>query len=177
MVIMSFRFSKKKLVFIVGIFLFAITAVLFGGKLIGAVQQTAVQSKVKSEKILGGTEEERQKFIRSFGWEVAEEPLTVMEVKIPEEFDSVYEEYNNLQKTQGMDLTKYQGKRCKKSIFGSQLSGSAGACRLYAVGLRWQGCGRRYQWRRRKWVYSWLFDVLIWPQGLDGCKKYGIIVQ
>ena len=52
MVIMSFRFSKKKLVFIVGIFLFAITAVLFGGKLIGAVQQTAVQSKVKSEKIL-----------------------------------------------------------------------------------------------------------------------------
>lgn len=88
MVIMSFRFSKKKLVFIVGIFLFAITAVLFGGKLIGAVQQTAVQSKVKSEKILGGTEEERQKFIRSFGWEVAEEPLTVMEVKIPEEFDS-----------------------------------------------------------------------------------------
>ena len=28
MVIMSFRFSKKKLVFIVGIFLFAITAVL-----------------------------------------------------------------------------------------------------------------------------------------------------
>lgn len=79
-----------------------------------AVQQTAVQSKVKSEKILGGTEEERQKFIRSFGWEVAEEPLTVMEVKIPEEFDSVYEEYNNLQKTQGMDLTKYQGKRCKK---------------------------------------------------------------
>ena len=114
MVIMSFRFSKKKLVFIVGIFLFAITAVLFGGKLIGAVQQTAVQSKVKSEKILGGTEEERQKFIRSFGWEVAEEPLTVMEVKIPEEFDSVYEEYNNLQKTQGMDLTKYQEKQKKK---------------------------------------------------------------
>ena len=40
--------------------------------------------------------------------------MTVMEVKIPEEFDSIYEEYNNLQKTQGMDLTKYQGKRCKK---------------------------------------------------------------
>ena len=114
MVIMSFRFSKKKIAFIVGLFLFAITAVLFGGKLIGTVQQTAAHSKIKSEKILGGTEEERQKFIRSFGWEITEEPLTVMEVKIPEEFDSIYEEYNNLQKTQGMDLTKYQGKRCKK---------------------------------------------------------------
>ena len=66
------------------------------------------------KKSWGGTEEERQKFIRSFGWEITEEPLTVMEVKIPEEFDSIYEEYNNLQKTQGMDLTKYQGKRCKK---------------------------------------------------------------
>ena len=98
MVIMSFRFSKKKITFIVGLFLFAITAVLFGGKLIGTVQQTAAHSKIKSEKILGGTEEERQKFIRSFGWEITEEPLTVMEVKIPEEFDSIYEEYNNLQK-------------------------------------------------------------------------------
>ena len=53
--------AKKKITFIVGLFLFAITAVLFGGKLIGTVQQTAAHSKIKSEKILGGTEEERQK--------------------------------------------------------------------------------------------------------------------
>ena len=52
MVIMSFRFSKKKIAFIVGLFLFAITAVLFGGKLIGTVQQTAAHSKIKSEKRL-----------------------------------------------------------------------------------------------------------------------------
>ena len=54
MVIMSFRFSKKKIAFIVGLFLFAITAVLFGGKLIGTVQQTAAHSKIKSEKSWGG---------------------------------------------------------------------------------------------------------------------------
>ena len=53
MVIMSFRFSKKKDCFYCGAFLFAITAVLFGGKLIGTVQQTAAHSKIKSEKILG----------------------------------------------------------------------------------------------------------------------------
>ena len=74
----------------------------------------ADQSTVKSEKIAGETEQQRQAFIRSFGWEIEEEPLTVMEVKIPDEFDAVYEEYNTLQKTQGMDLSKLKGKRCKK---------------------------------------------------------------
>lgn len=114
MVMLSFRFSKKKMLFFVGVFVFAVTAVLFGGKLIGSVRQTASQSKVKTEKIAGETEEQRQSFIRSFGWEITEEPTTIMEIKIPEEFDDIYEEYNNLQKTQQMDLSSYKGKRCKK---------------------------------------------------------------
>ena len=47
MVIMSFRFSKKKIAFIVGLFLFAITAVLFGGKLIGTVPKQDEHTKIK----------------------------------------------------------------------------------------------------------------------------------
>ena len=66
MVIMSFRFSKKKITFIVGLFLFAITAVLFGGKLIGTVQQTAAHSKIKSEKILGGDRRRKAKIYPVF---------------------------------------------------------------------------------------------------------------
>ncbi len=45
MVMLSFRFSKKKTLFFVGVFVFAVTAVLFGGKLIGSVRQTASQAK------------------------------------------------------------------------------------------------------------------------------------
>lgn len=135
MVIMSFRFSKKKIAFIVGLFLFAITAVLFGGKLIGTVQQTAAHSKIKSEKILGGTEEERQKFIRSFGWEITEEPLTVMEVKIPEEFDSIYEEYNNLQKRREWILRNTREKDVKNINILSLTIRTAGTRYLYAAGL------------------------------------------
>ncbi len=114
MVMLSFRFSKKKTLLFVGVFLFAVVAALFGGRLVDSVRQTSSQSKVKTEKIAGDTEEQRQSFLDSFGWQVEKEPSTIIEIKIPEEFDKTYEEYNNLQKTQQMDLSPYKGKRCKK---------------------------------------------------------------
>lgn len=60
------------------------------------------------------TNEERITCITSFGWVVENEPTEVMEVVIPQEFDSVYTEYNAIQKRQGFDLEKYKGKRVKK---------------------------------------------------------------
>ena len=60
MVIMSFRFSKKKIAFIVGLFLFAITAVLFGGKIVGVLsrEEATVQ---KIGLLMGGISEEEEK--------------------------------------------------------------------------------------------------------------------
>lgn len=62
----------------------------------------------------GKTEEQRQEFITSLGWVVNSEPDEVVEVVIPKKFDEVYENYNNIQKEQGMNLQRYQGKRCKR---------------------------------------------------------------
>ena len=56
------------------------------------------------------TEEERQTFFKQFGYEIESTPLEVAEVSIPEKFDSVYEAYNDIQKAQGLNLSKYQGK-------------------------------------------------------------------
>lgn len=53
-------------------------------------------------------------FISQFGWDVPAEPLEVREVKIPEEFDEVYEKYNAIQLSQGLDLSEYCGKRVKR---------------------------------------------------------------
>ena len=53
-------------------------------------------------------------FISSFGWETEEEPQSVGEVLIPQEFDDVLSQYNELQKAAGMDLTPYLGKTVKK---------------------------------------------------------------
>lgn len=51
--------------------------------------------------------EDRIEFLRQFGWEVDAVPVEEVEVTIPAEFDKVYQNYNELQKKQGFDLTKY----------------------------------------------------------------------
>ena len=59
------------------------------------------------------TPKERIEFFRQFGYEAKEDPVSVKEVVIPEEFDDTYNEYNELQKSQGLDLTDYKGVRVK----------------------------------------------------------------
>ena len=51
----------------------------------------------------------RIKFLESLGWQVEPEPIDEQSVIIPQEFSAVYEEYNELQLTQGLDLRKYGG--------------------------------------------------------------------
>lgn len=70
--------------------------------------------KADGKNTAAKTNEQRMEFIGSFGWEVAAEPVEVMEVIIPKEFDEVYQEYNSIQKHQGCDLAGYAGKRCKR---------------------------------------------------------------
>ncbi len=60
------------------------------------------------------THEERMSFISQFGWKVDEEPVEIKEVIIPEEFDDTYTAYNEIQKSQGFDLTDFAGKRAKR---------------------------------------------------------------
>ena len=52
-------------------------------------------------------------FLAQFGWTVSEEPLEVKETVIPEQFDETYQNYNELQKQQGLDLQPFQGERVK----------------------------------------------------------------
>lgn len=54
--------------------------------------------------------EDRVEFLSQFGWEVEDDPLETVEVVIPTEFDTVFAGYNEIQKTQGLDLSKYKKK-------------------------------------------------------------------
>ena len=56
------------------------------------------------------TNEDRVSFLAQFGWKVAEQPLEEVAVTIPDEFDAVFLEYNNLQKEMGLDLARYKRK-------------------------------------------------------------------
>lgn len=56
------------------------------------------------------TNEDRVNFLASLGWKVKEQPLEEVAVTIPDEFDAVFLEYNNLQKEVGLDLSRYKRK-------------------------------------------------------------------
>ncbi len=57
------------------------------------------------------TNEDRVAFIEGFGIKVKAEPVTEESFTMPEDFDRVILGYNQIQKTQGLDLTKYTRKR------------------------------------------------------------------
>lgn len=117
----SFRLSVKRV--LLGVVALAVVVgigsglvKMFSSGAMASVTPTGESSveKVRTQKIVAKTNEERVVFAQSFGWEVDTEPAEVLEVIIPKEFDSVYEEYNSLQKKQGFDLSRYAGKRCKR---------------------------------------------------------------
>lgn len=116
MMMVSFRLQKHKILALA----LVLGLTVFGGRY--ALNRFRLQNATPTEKIvtLRGknptvkSADQRAAFIASFGWEVEEEPVEMMEVVIPAQFDEVYEKYNYLQKQQGYDLEKFQSKRCKR---------------------------------------------------------------
>ena len=51
------------------------------------------------------SEQQRQEFLKEMGWEVGAEFDECKQILIPEEFNEVYNCYNDLQKQQGFDLS------------------------------------------------------------------------
>lgn len=114
MFVCSFKSSLIKKVF-AG--LLAASAVAAAAILVCTEPQKPAEAAVKSGSELNykaADNSERLAFISQFGWEVPEEPLEVREVIIPEDFDEAYEKYNDIQLAQGLDLSKYCGKRVKR---------------------------------------------------------------
>lgn len=89
---------------IVLVLLFGAVSVLDGG--------TVYASSDSSVSYDGmSTDEARLAFIRQFGLEVDESSMTSEAFTMPDSFDRVILGYNELQKRQGLDLSKYAKKR------------------------------------------------------------------
>ncbi len=56
-------------------------------------------------------------FLGQFGWVVDAGSVETREVTIPAEFDKVFAGYNELQKSQGLDLSKYKKKTVTRHTF------------------------------------------------------------
>ena len=60
------------------------------------------------------TEEDRREFLQQFGWETEDTEVESVTIKLPSEFDKIMTEYNELQKSQGLDLIKYKGREVER---------------------------------------------------------------
>ncbi len=60
---------------------------------------------------------DRVEFIEGFGVMVKDEPKTEEVFSAPDSFDRVIAGYNEIQKAQGLDLTKYRGKRITHYVY------------------------------------------------------------
>ncbi len=129
MLVMTARVSKKKIAGICIILAVVICVACFWRS--GAESTAVFESNgVKVETGKMSEADERVAFLKQLGWEVDAEPVEFMEVQIPQEFDEVYTKYNEIQTAQGMDLTKYQGKRVMRYTYAikNYPNGEAGIC-------------------------------------------------
>lgn len=108
--IFSTKITKKKTIAIA-----LICACLLALLLISIPQADASAGNMK--KAVLKNNEERLDYIATYGWQVSPEPVEVVEIVIPTEFDETYETYNVLQKSQGFDLSSCKGKKAMRYTY------------------------------------------------------------
>lgn len=61
--------------------------------------------------------ENRITYLQSWGWEVNPEPVETLQLLLPDQLSDGDQAYNELQKEQGFDLTKYCGKQVSRYTY------------------------------------------------------------
>lgn len=113
----SFKMNKLAVVTFISSFI-ALAAMIWVFFAFGVIQpETAQIESLGKYSLKVSDKEETEKFFSQFGLNVDFANCVEREIVIPEEFDSVFEEYNNLQKSQGLDLSKYKGRAAQQRIY------------------------------------------------------------
>ena len=118
MFVYSLKASTLKFFGIIGIALVALVALIFlipsystsTTAEIAAMNQNISFDNVKSSS-------DGIKFLKQYGWEVDENPVEECQITIPKEFDKVMTTYNEIQKQQGLDLSKYTKKTATRYTY------------------------------------------------------------
>lgn len=113
MLVMTAKVDKKKILIAVGALVLAILALigLCGGGSSPADQETAATVPQAESN------DDRVKFLTDFGWDVTASPTESMQVRIPKDSSDVFDRYNQLQKSQGYDLSQYAGKTVMRYVY------------------------------------------------------------
>lgn len=108
MFIYSLRASTLRFFAVVGLAVAALAALIIFVPAYDGESPASTASSVKYDGIK--TNEDMKSFLAQFGYTVSDEPVESADVTIPDEFDRVFSGYNELQKAQGLDLSKFKGK-------------------------------------------------------------------
>ncbi len=81
-----------------------IAVLLITGTSVGGVKLLARDTASTTEK--------RVAFLAELGWQADAGSEKAQQILIPDHFTAVYEQYNQLQRQQGYDLTKFAGRNC-----------------------------------------------------------------
>ncbi len=88
--------------------LFLVLAIIL---VLAAFFWSKAQAENKAEEMFTlATNSERVAFLNEQGWIVHPDPISKEEVTVPSVYEGIYAEYAELQKQQGFDLEKYQGR-------------------------------------------------------------------
>ena len=108
MMIMTAKVNLKKIALILG----AIAAVI-----VGLILLLGGRGEAQTTSAAVSNNDARVKFLTDLGWEVTTSPAESSQVRIPENATEVFDRYNQLQKSQGYDLTQYAGKRVMRYVY------------------------------------------------------------
>ena len=99
-------------------FIFLMLALIVG-VLVASQSEVVFAASTRLEIDYGGIKDadDRVAFIEQFGIEIDDEPIEVKSFKMPKEFDRVILGYNELQKKQGLDLSKYERKKVTRYTY------------------------------------------------------------
>ena len=109
MMVMTAQVDMKKIALILGAIAAGIIGIilLFGGS--SSSQVTSAPAASNNDA--------RVKFLKDFGWDVANSPVESSQVRIPDQASEVFDRYNQLQKSQGYDLSKLAGKNAMRYVY------------------------------------------------------------
>jgi NhaP-type Na+/H+ and K+/H+ antiporter len=93
-----------------------VVGIIFIGIITGIVI-LIISNRVKIDTNLYDVNFNRVSFINLQGWDIEETPFSEQEITIPEKFNSVYKNYNNIQQKQGWNLADYKGQKATEYIY------------------------------------------------------------
>lgn len=108
MLVMTAKVNLKRIAVIAG----AVIAVI----VIVALLMSGSATSASGDSIVTGNDG-RVQFLSGFGWEVVSSPAESGQVRIPADGGDVFTRYNALQKSQGYDLSAYQGKTVMRYVY------------------------------------------------------------